>query len=99
MNRYIDADKFAKQAYEIAYPIIHDTNSHERGLTLIGISQLLDEQPTADVRENVKGRWIEKHYAINCSVCKKCLWSSPYIDLVKKFNFCPNCGADMRGEA
>lgn len=53
--RYIDADKFAKQAYEVAYPIVHDINSHERGLTLMGIAQLLDEQPTADVREIRQG--------------------------------------------
>lgn len=54
MSRYIDADEFAKQAYEVAYPIVHDINSHERGLTLMGIAQLLDEQPTADVREVVR---------------------------------------------
>lgn len=54
MRRYIDADKFAKQAYEVAYPIVHDNNSHERGLTLMGIAQLLDEQPIADVIEVVR---------------------------------------------
>lgn len=54
MSRYIDADKFAKQAYEVAYPIVHDINSHERGLTLMGIAQLLDDQPTADVIEVVR---------------------------------------------
>ena len=54
MSRYIDAIKFAKQAYEVAYPIVHDNNSHERGLTLMGIAQLLDEQPTADVVEVVR---------------------------------------------
>lgn len=52
--RYIDADKFAKQAYEVAYPIVHDINSHERGLTLMGIAQLLDEQPTIDAVEVVR---------------------------------------------
>lgn len=51
--RLIDADAFAKRAYEVAYPIVHGLNDHERGLTLIGIAQLLDEQPT--VTENC---WI-----------------------------------------
>lgn len=93
--RYIDADKFAKQAYEVAYPIVHDINSHERGLTLMGIAQLLDEQPTADVRENVMGRWLHKkitddyHVTGQCSNCHE----RRRID-----NFCPNCGADMRGK-
>ena len=49
MARYIDADRLARQAYEVAYPIVYDNNSHERGLSLMGIAQLLDEQPTADV--------------------------------------------------
>lgn len=65
MSRYIDADKFAKQAYEVAYPIVHDNNSHERGLTLMGIAQLLDDQPTADVVEVVRCkdcRWYDNHH-------------------------------------
>ena len=117
MARYIDADRFAKQAYEVAYPIVHDINSHERGLTLMGIAQLLDEQPTADVvprerfdrvmdnlkavleernvRENVKGEWEVIDYAeprrYGCSNCHIFGWH--------KTNYCPNCGAEMRGEA
>lgn len=66
---------------------------------------VLEPVPTADVRENVRGEWIEKYYASNetgetvfhgmimCSVCghvPKVGWLS---------DFCPNCGADMRGEA
>lgn len=64
MSRYINADEFAKQAYEVAYPIVHDNNSHERGLTLMGIAQLLDEQPTADVVEVVRCKEC-KHYNNN----------------------------------
>lgn len=46
--RLIDADALAKKAYEVAYPVIHGWNDHERGLTLAGIAQLLDEAPTID---------------------------------------------------
>lgn len=70
MSRYIDADKFAKQAYEVAYPIVHDINSHERGLTLMGIAQLLDEQPTADVVEVVRCKDC-KYHAEFSSKCNK----------------------------
>ena len=48
MPRLIDADALAKKAYEVAYPVIHGWNDHERGLTLTGIAQLLDEAPTVD---------------------------------------------------
>ena len=87
MSRYIDA-------YKIPY---HDL-SDGKGLCQVAFLEDIVKVPTADVRENVRGEWIEKHYTINCSVCKNCLWSGPYIDLVRKFNFCPNCGAYMRGD-
>lgn len=61
--------------------------------------RLLDKSLTADVRENVRGEWIVKKDIINCSVCKRCSWSKSYEDLVRSFNFCPNCGADMRHQS
>ena len=32
-----------------------------------------------------------------CNKCKKYL-TTPYMYFFDKYNFCPNCGADMRGE-
>ena len=51
------------------------------------------------IEERKKGKWIytRPYSAINCSSCHHCSWSMPYEDLVKSFNYCPNCGADMRG--
>lgn len=54
--RPIDADALAKRAYEVAYPVVHGINDHERGLTLTGIAQLLDKAPTVEPK---RGRWIE----------------------------------------
>ena len=48
--------------------------------------------------ERLKGHWIKRFGSINCSVCKHSNWSDSFEDLVRSFNFCPNCGADMRGE-
>ena len=50
--------------------------------------------------ERKTGRWIriKKKSLINCSVCKRCSWSFGFDRIVKTFNYCPNCGADMRGE-
>lgn len=46
------------------------------------------------------GRWKKVNGKINCSACNHCSWSRSFEDTVKGFNFCPNCGADMReGEA
>lgn len=51
------------------------------------------EKKSADVRPVVRGRWlyeteIEGHACGECSACHK-------IRVID--NFCPNCGADMRG--
>lgn len=47
-----------------------------------------------------KGKWIDgngKDKFIHCSVCKKeAYWDSDYGQ--QEFDFCPYCGADMRGE-
>lgn len=46
--------------------------------------------PAADVRENVKGKWEPRGGYYYCSQCgARYEWGG---------NFCPNCGADMRGK-
>jgi hypothetical protein len=46
--------------------------------------------------ERKKGKWLfpygDKKYK-RCSVCERDYYSIPH-----NSNFCPNCGADMRGE-
>lgn len=66
------------------------------------IPELIDraeaaEKKAADVRPVVRGRWSEKPYLLGttnvCSVCGE-NYGMPH----RKYNFCPNCGADMREE-
>lgn len=59
---------------------------------------LLGELPSAQP-ERKRGKWIKVNgkTAINCSACYHCSWSRSFEDTVKRFNFCPYCGADMRG--
>ena len=69
------------------------------------ITGIIKQLPSADVRENVRGEWIEadtdKDF-VTCSICKnkgykdRMAWRPDYAK--KYFNFCPNCGAYMRGE-
>ena len=83
MSRYINADALPRHGNRGG--IVHWKD--------------IEEAPTADVRENVKGEWIEvvleqdegwNVLACECSVCgRRSLNGSA---------FCPWCGADMRGE-
>lgn len=48
--------------------------------------------PSADVRPNIHGHWIEHDAYDECSVCL-----AKKDNLIRgEFNFCPTCGADMR---
>lgn len=58
---------------------------------------------TADVRENVRGewirhdgRWINDDYYPARYECNQC---HHFVGVACDKNFCPNCGADMRGES
>ena len=90
MSRYIDADTLPRHGNRGG--LVHWKD--------------IEEAPTADVRENVKGEWqyhylgiggdAVERYEYRCSVCG----SLPWADVERGeelHNFCPNCGADMRG--
>lgn len=47
--------------------------------------------PAADVRPVVRGVWVKNGWSIRCSICG---YDMPFATR----NFCPNCGAWMRGE-
>lgn len=60
----------------------------------------LAEIPSAQP-EREKGKWLPDTRAFQikfvCSVCKESL-NVDTVNLKPKWNFCPNCGADMRGK-
>ena len=51
------------------------------------------EKKAAGVRQVVRGRWIRLS---GCDMCDQCGYSTGKHEQGR--NFCPNCGADMRGE-
>ena len=86
MSRYIDADKLKQHYAWIRYA---DSETADM------FDNIIDQQPTADVRENVRGEWIEitdHEIPIVCK-CTECGWLTKDYEA---FAFCPNCGADMR---
>ena len=57
--------------------------------------------PAADVRPVVRGNWIQDcDYHFRCSACgdRWTVSNGHPLDVTNGWNFCTNCGADMRGE-
>ena len=106
MARYIDADALIPM-------MKYATTDNEVGIFPIRIGfndivKVINDMSAADVRENVRGEWIHKYTheslhdrtGIWCSACgRDALQDSEgyYIEDCET-DFCPHCGADMRGE-
>ena len=99
MSRYIDADAFGREMYHEAFETDTDMQRWDSGCWIRYklFEEILKKQPTADVRENVNGEWVNNIHDL--PICNKCGYMTPYdraIDDYEYGNFCPNCGADMR---
>ena len=91
MRRYIDADKIE---YEDMLRPRGDGNYEE---CQIAYRDQIYDIPTADVRENVHGEWIDctEDGYVECPFCH----SATNCDGNKEeLHFCFSCGAEMRGE-
>lgn len=92
MTEYIERDKIGLTDLEI----IMCKRSYKEALKMI--LDKIASIPAADVRPVVHGKWKDTMHDchdtphIKCSVCGEYYWQ-----YFKKFNFCPKCGADMRG--
>ena len=80
MSRYIDADKLQTRMlnyYSDSWRLCEEINDFFANI------------PTADVRENVRGHWIEIQEPMRLIFeCSNCSELSDY-----RTNFCPNCGS------
>ena len=84
MSRMIDADDLLT-----AFPI-----GDEPTVTIACIRATIKHMPTIEERKT--GKWVDYN-----TTCSECGWQM-IDDVIESpnivaFNFCPNCGADMRG--
>ena len=62
------------------------------------VVRALDELPSAQP-ERKKGEWIFKDHLWECNQCGcRCNRANPLSGNIWNYYYCPNCGADMRGE-
>lgn len=87
MARYIDADALIAL---IKKRLINE-------LIIGWLCGIIAEAPTIEARPVVRGRWIKRQFADDMTVAYRCSECKTTWD--DKSNFCPNCGADMRGDS
>ena len=61
-----------------------------KGLSGNVVDDICDKIDAIPTIEPKRGEWIDFKNGWKCNACKK--WSS------ERSNFCPNCGAEMRGK-
>lgn len=95
--RLIDADALMERMYHDAFESDTDMQKWDSGcwIRYKMFENAMDSAPT--VEERRKGKWIGKPIAgystVRCSCCEEV-----FLENEGKWNYCPNCGADMRGE-
>lgn len=94
MARLIDADALSVRLLDATY---YDSQDEDI------VWQMVQDAPTIEAKPVVHGEWLDAPYVYFgakrylCSECKDSeFWEARFV--IVKENFCPNCGADMRGE-
>ena len=100
MSRYIDADALKNKITELDGGCAVDGIGFD--IYTCEVFELIDEVPTADVVEVKHGKnicdTVIGHCEFKCSICGADALSVSCGSLDGgNFNYCPNCGADMRG--
>ena len=105
MARYIDADALIS--------VLEDMRErHRKNLFFVsanaydGAARIVKAMKTIEARPVVRGEWISLTHCSNagvyCSVCRKKVYKEDYAWANRKnklrSDYCPNCGAELRGE-
>ena len=76
-------------------------SAQNKSMNLAECRKRLERIPAADVRPVVRAHWKSVPHK-KARVCSRCEADEPYKfadDDANVYNFCPNCGADMREES
>ena len=95
-KRLIDADAFKSFLCKCCNILRSEEPCEPSDCNILAV---IDEQPTVDAVEVVHGRWEDfcRGKMCCCSVCKA-EFDNTCNEIHGEWNYCPNCGADMRGK-
>lgn len=101
MSRYIDIEPYEKDECMIVKK--DSVKMNNRGWRLESTAlESVKNIPTADVQPVMRGKWIkqEEPYVntYECSNCNRWFTIEDEIPEENNYNYCPNCGADMRND-
>ena len=100
-KRLIDANKLIE-----ALPIVTEDKKISLYGAVADVTVMISAMPTVDAVEVVHGRWLKAQveagdpfdgnscYLFDVFQCSEC---DAHFDVSEAMNYCPNCGADMRG--
>lgn len=107
--RLIDADAFGNRLYHEVFEKDSEDQRWDSGCWMRYrlFEKVLREQPTVAQPERMRGTWIIKDnpgtgwYRVTCSECGEDVTSTApcigfYPNAKVTWDYCPNCGADMR---
>lgn len=100
--KYINPDML-RHLFEVWKEIEEKANNDKGAYCYNECINAIDKMPSTDVRENIHGEWIDgnrqtwngTYWFIYCS---ECLHERKDCNHDNDTPFCPNCGADMKGE-
>ena len=89
--RLIDADALYASIAKDTYLLTDRINSRDYGMFLVGIKEKFDNAPAVQA-DRPHGEWIPNNDGSwDCSEC------GLRVFIYAKGNYCPNCGARMKG--
>ncbi len=89
MPKYIDAEKLVLEIKKKSGGLLS-------GWDTAGVLAVILNQPSADVKEVVRGKWEQDGVYQMCSNCFSNFEHEDCSGGELIFPFCPSCGADMR---
>ena len=92
--RLIDAD-----ALDFGFAMTDDLNGMLKQIGIEMAKARVDKAPTIEAEPVRHGRWVhaKTYYDLdecNCSLCGQLMTT----EIGNRMNYCPNCGANMRGD-